>query len=94
MDDAFHLVMQCPKLQDKRNAIFSEIKNMSGGINLNTPNTEGGAFWVLVGRPAINISNDIMEVIWVRVARHVSNMYRWKMKQGVGYMHSLSLIDL
>ena len=50
IDDAFHLVIQCPKLQDKRNVMFSEIDNICNG-DIGLLNAEDGVFWMLMGRP-------------------------------------------
>ena len=84
MDDAVHLVMQCPKVQDRRNDMFKEIAQVSNHFGNNLVVAGKSIFLILLGRPCPNTPDEMMERIWIISAKHISNMYRWKLRQGIG----------
>ena len=84
IDDAAHMVMQCPRLQPQRNAMFLEIDKILARNGLNQNDLDANVFLNLMGRPGQNIPIELMEEIWQCSARQISNMYRWKLKYGIG----------
>ena len=84
MDDANHLVMQCPSLQDKRNVMFHEISQIRDGYGRYLISSGADLLLTLLGKPHSNVPDEIMEEIWILSAEHISNMYRLKIKQGEG----------
>ena len=61
-------------------AEFVQIPDGSGeilstnGVNLSL---------VLIGRRCPNTPDTVMEQFWLIAAKHISSMYRWKMRQGI-----------
>ena len=51
---------------------------------LNQNDLDANVFLNLMGRPGQNIPIELMEEIWQCSARQISNMYRWKLKYGIG----------
>ena len=84
IDDANHLVMQCPGTQPMRNDLFNELKNLDGGHGKTLLESNVNIFWVLMGKPCEGIPDSSMVSIWITAARHISRMYKWKLKQGIG----------
>ena len=84
VDDAVHMVIQCPRLQPQRSAMFNEINEILVNNGLNQNDLDENVFLNLMGRPGVNIPAEIMEDIWICSARHIACMYRWKLKQGIG----------
>ena len=61
MDDAVHLIRQCPKLQDMRNEMFAEFEHIPGGSE-EILNTNGvNIALVLLGRRCPNTLDAAME---------------------------------
>ena len=83
-DDAEHMIMQCPSLQPIRTEMFVEMNQIQDypGNVLFEPGEN--TFLILMGKPYLNLNAATMESIWKIAARHISNMYRWKLRQGIG----------
>ena len=84
VEDAAHMVMPCPGLQPQRSAMFHEIDKILARNGLNQNDLAANVFLNLMGRPGQNIPIELMEEIWQSSARQISNMYRWKLKYGIG----------
>ena len=83
-DDAEHMIMQCPSLQLVRTKMFAEINQIQDypGNVLFEPGEN--TFLILMDKPCLNLNAATMKIIWKIVARHISNMNRWKLRQGIG----------
>ena len=46
-------------------------------------NSGDNVFWVSMGGPCREISAVAIENMWKIAANHISNVYRWKLRQGV-----------
>ena len=84
MDDTFHMVMQCPFLQDSRTMMFHEIERICDACEHEQINVNNDIFLTLMGKPAANFSIELMIAIWECSARHIANMYRCKLRTGIG----------
>ena len=84
MDDTFHMVMQCPFLQDSRTRIFHEIERICDACEHEQINVNNDIFLTLMGKPAANFSIELMIAIWECSARHIANMYLCKLRTGIG----------
>ena len=84
MDDTFHMVMQCPFLQDSRTRMFHEIERMCDDCEHEQINVNNDIFLTLMGKPAANFSIELMIAIWECSARHITNMYLCKLRTGIG----------
>ena len=68
----------------KYNVMFDEITEiLEGDGRYQIPDDED-IFLILMGRPAAGIPNEVMVKIWTCSCRHIANMYRWKLKRGIG----------
>ena len=83
MDDANHMVMQCPALQPQRTDVFNEINEISEGNGRFHFRIDEDIFITPMGRTCADIPHEIMLKIWTCSCRHIADMYRWKIKQGV-----------
>ena len=81
VDDARHMVMECPGLQPRRNTMFAMINTILDEYGLDHSLLDGNVFLTLMGKPNANIP---MEEIWICSARSISGMYRTKLKDGIG----------
>ena len=63
VDDVAHMVMQCPRLQPQRNAMFLEIDKILTRNGLNQNDLDANVFLNLMGRPGQNIPIELMEEI-------------------------------
>ena len=84
MDDSFHMVMQCPALQDRRCEMFHDIERICGACEHDKISIQNEPFLTLMGRPNANIPVETMVKIWECSARHIANMYLWKIRVGIG----------
>ena len=80
--------MQCPELQPKRSIMFNEIDKICDAIGLERLGAYGNVFWILLGKPVDNIPIESMKNIWIYSARHISDMYRWKLREGIGKQYT------
>ena len=64
--------------------MFAEFEQIPGGSGeiLNTNSVDLAL--VLLGRRCPNTPDTVMEQFWLITAKHISSMYRWKMRQGIG----------
>ena len=85
MDDARHLIMQCPELQDQRSAMFRELSELNGGMGDEILQAAPDTLVLLLGREVENepISDQMVE-FWSIAARHIADMYRLKLRIGIG----------
>ena len=84
VDDARHMVMECPGLQPRRNTMFAMINTILDEYGLDHGQLDGNVFLTLMGKPNANIPMQAMEEIWICSARSISGMYRTKLKDGIG----------
>ena len=84
MDDSFHMVMQCSALQPNRTAMFNEIEQIRRDYEHDQIHIHNNVYLTLMEKPGIGFTDAIMEDIWKCSARHISNMYRWKLRAGIG----------
>ena len=84
VDDAKHMVMQCPHFQPKRTEMFNEIEALLMRPDYAINQMDENIFLSLMGKPAVNISQEVMCDIWLCSVRHISSMYRRKLRQGIG----------
>ena len=84
VDDAKHMVMQCPHFQPKRTEMFNEIEAWLMRRDYAINQMDENVFLSLMGKPAANISQEVMCDIWLCSVRHISSMYRRKLRQGIG----------
>ena len=84
VDDANHMVMQCSHFQPKRTEMFNEIEALLMRRDYTINQMDENIFLSLMGKPATNISHEVMCEIWLCSVRHISSMYRMKLRQGIG----------
>ena len=72
IDDARHLIMQCPELQHQRTVMMDEIAGIEGG------------FGQLMAKHVEGFSWDQMVTVWIIAAKHIASMYKVKVKSGIG----------
>ena len=78
------MVMQCPALQDRRCDMFHDIERICGACEHDQISIQNERFLTLMGRPNANIPVETMVKIWECSARHIANMYLWKIRVGIG----------
>ena len=84
MDDAHHLVMQCPSVQDTRTKMFKEITDIPGESGRRLLVSGEKIFIILMGRPSIHVEPDSMVKICKIAAKNIAKVYRNKIRQGIG----------
>ena len=84
MDDARHMVMECPGLQPRRNIMFTTIDSILEEYGLGHDILVGDVFLILMGKPIVTIPMDAMEKIRICSAKNISSMYRSKIRDGIG----------
>ena len=62
LEDSRHLVLQCPMLQQERAAMFSEIEQTAGHVEI--LNITVDIFPYLMGGAIPNVSDELMTQIW------------------------------
>ena len=88
IDDARHMVIQCHALQPKRNDMFNGIEAILMRHNYVFNQMDENVFLNLMGKPAANLSVDVMCDIWLCSVKHIASMYRMKQRQGIGSLIS------
>ena len=85
-DNVRHLVMQCPKLQSERTAMFLELRNVGDGYGARVFDNSGDILSILLGRPSDALSVEQMDAFWLVSCKHVHNMYmrNIKLRKGIG----------
>ena len=80
------MVMQCPTLQPQRTAMYNEVlvNEISEGNGQFHFRIDEDIFITPMGRTCAHIPQELMLKNWTYFCRHTANMYRWKLKQGVG----------
>ena len=84
MDDARHMVMECPGLQSRRTIMFTAIDSILEEYGCAHDILVGDIFLILMGKPVVNAPMDAMEKIWICSGKNISSMYRSKMIDGIG----------
>ena len=83
-DDMQHLIMQCPKWQTERTSFLTEISSIADGSGQTLLESQCHLVYVFMGIQATDLTFEQMVVIWTISAKHISNMYNSKIKEGVG----------
>ena len=84
LDDAKHMVLQCPMLQPKRTEMFIEIEALLMRYDYDVNHLDENIFLNLIGKPAADIPQDVMHNVWLISVRYIASMYRMKLRQGIG----------
>ena len=84
LDDARHLVMQCPDLQRQRGDIMGEIAGLEGGFGPAIPNSGEDLLYVLLGKTVEGFTWEQMVSVWKISSKHTASMYKAKIKSGTG----------
>ena len=84
LDDAKHMVLQCPMLQLKRTEMFIEIEALLMRYDYDVNHLDENIFLNLMGKPAADIPQDVMYDVWLISVRYIASMYRMKLRQGIG----------
>ena len=85
-DNVNHLVLQCPRLQAERNAMFVEIRALRPGNETIFENGTCDTLGILLGQPVERLSLDNMDDVWLTAGTHISHMYRQNLnlREGIG----------
>ena len=85
VDDARHLIMQCPEMQGMRNVMFRELADSGGGVGNVILEAAPDTLLLLLGKEMEDqpLTASMME-FWSVAARHIANMYRSKLRMGIG----------
>ena len=85
-DNVRHLVMQCPKLQSERTAMFLELRNVGDGYRARVLDNSGDILSILFERPSDALPIVQMDAFWLVSCKHVNNMYmrNIKLRKGIG----------
>ena len=83
-DDVRHLIMQCPKWQTERTSFLMEITSITDGSGQTLLESQCDLVYVFLGRKATDLTFEQMVVVWTILAKHISDMYNCKIKEGVG----------
>ena len=75
MDDARHLILQCPKWQAERTDLMSEILRIPDGTGQVLLESQCDIVYVLMGKPFRGFSSEQMVIVWTISARHIAKMY-------------------
>ena len=84
MEDARHLIMQCPKWQSERTELMAEILNISDGTGQALLESQCDLLYVLMGKHARGFTYEQMVGVWTMSAWHIARMYNRKVRQGIG----------
>ena len=86
VDDANHLVMQCPSLQGMREQMFDEIRELPDGTGALMLDHCDDVFSILIGRQKEDFTIEQMEKIWMISGKYINDMYRLSLRRrkGVG----------
>ena len=83
-DDANHMILQCPFSQHMRNAMFRELRSVSDGQGGEVLDSGNDLFLTLMGKIPADIPTNIMLDFWLVSAKYIADMYRNKIKRGIG----------
>ena len=78
------MVMQCPFTQMARNRMFNELSNSSEGQGENVLRAGNDILLTLLGKEMPGFPLEVMVEFWLASAKHIADMYRYRMKMGIG----------
>ena len=84
MDDAKHMIMQCPALQQFRNEMFNELTNIEDGSGREILDSAVEVCHTLMGKIPDVFTKRQMEIFCSIVAKYVCDMYTFKTRTGIG----------
>ena len=84
MDDAKHMIMQCPALQQFRNEMFNELTNIEDGSGREILDSAVEVCHTLMGKIPDVFTKRQMELFCSIVAKYVCDMYTFKTRTGIG----------
>ena len=85
-DNVKHLVMQCPALQPERTAMFRDINVVENRCGKAILADGVNTLSILLGRPVDNLSQELMDEVWLLADKHISKMYYrcLSLRKGIG----------
>ena len=83
-DDVYHMIMQCPYTQMARNRMFNELSNSSAGQGDKVLRAGNDILLTLLGEEMPGFPLEVMVEFWLASAKHIADMYRYRMKMGIG----------
>ena len=84
MDDARHLILQCPAWQEERAEMMREISIIPDGSGQALLESQIDLLYVLMGRGTNVCSYEQMVIVWSISARYIAEMYNRRIKEGIG----------
>ena len=75
-DNVDHLVLQCPRLQAERNAMFVEMRTLHPGSETIFLSGTCDTLGILLGQTVEHLPLDNMDDAWLTAGKHISRMYR------------------
>ena len=93
-DNVNHLVLQCPRFQDERNAMFVEIHSLRPGNETIFLNGTRDTLGILLGKAVNHFTLDSMDEVWLTAGKHISRMYRQNLnlREGINRVVPLSAL--
>ena len=64
--------------------MFCEIEQICVVYEHEHINIHNDVFLTLMGKPGTDFTEEVMVDIWKCSARHIANMYLWKLRAGIG----------
>ena len=84
MDDARHLVLECPRWQLIRTEMMSEISRISDGSGRALLDSQCDLLYVLLGKSVTGLTFEQMVVVWIIASKYITKMYNLSTKKGIG----------
>ena len=84
LDDAKHLILQCPSLQEMRREMFDELNDIGDGSGRRMLEMPGDTLYLLLGRLVKGFTREQLVHFWSVTAKHVTRMYNSKVREGIG----------
>ena len=86
IENARHIIMQCPNLQEEQAILFSEINQVAVDANCLIFNVADDILPTLLGRAIFDLPTDLMVQVWKIAGRNIHKMYKLVIKcnEGIG----------
>ena len=84
IENARHIIMQCPNLQEERAILFSEINQVAVDANCLIFNVVDDILPTVLGRAIFDLPTDLMVQVWKIAGRNIHKMYKLVIKRNEG----------
>ena len=83
LEDARHIIMQCPGTQHLRNEMFTELESDASIKNVLDTNVND-VFLTCLGKCPVEYDGDVYVRLWCISGRHINRIYKYVLNQRAG----------